>query len=62
MRNLQDVVKIKKPTVEREGEIVERCFIYERMDKCFDERCFWTENGECPIAQSLNEINPEEAS
>ncbi|MFB6216235.1 MAG: hypothetical protein ABEJ72_04600 [Candidatus Aenigmatarchaeota archaeon] len=62
MRDLEDVVKVKKPTVEREGDVVERCFIYERMDKCFNERCFWRENGECPIAQSLNETGSGEAS
>lgn len=55
MRDLQDVVKVKKPTVEREGDTVEKCFLYEGLEKCFDNRCFWKRNGECPIANALEE-------
>lgn len=55
MRNLQDVVRVKKPTVVREEETVKRCFLYEGMDECFQDRCFWKKNGQCPIAQALEE-------
>ena len=56
MRSLQDVVRVKKPTVVRKnGNTVEKCFMYEGMEECFQERCFWKQNGECPIAESLSE-------
>lgn len=55
MRDLQDVVRVKKPTVVREDETVKRCFMYEGVKECFEDRCFWYRNGECPIAKSLKE-------
>lgn len=55
MRDLQDVVKVKKPTVVREGETVQECFLYKEMGECFEDRCFWKRNGECPIANALEE-------
>ncbi|MFP4115630.1 MAG: hypothetical protein ACLFTQ_00280 [Candidatus Aenigmatarchaeota archaeon] len=55
MRELQEAVKIKKPTVVREGDTVEECFMYKGMNECFNDRCFWKKNGECPIANTLEE-------
>jgi len=63
MRNLKEAVKVKKPTVVREGDTVEECFMYEGMKECFDDRCFWKKNGECPIATALEkEPSTEEVS
>ena len=58
VKELKEAVKVRKPTVVRDGDTVEECFIYQGMEKCFDNRCFWKKNGECPIADSL-EGEPE---
>ncbi len=60
MRELKDAVRVKKPTVVREGDTVEECFMYEGMKECFDDRCFWKRNGECPIASALEEEEEKE--
>lgn len=63
MEDLQEVVKVKKPTVVRDGDTVQECFMYKGMSECFDNRCFWKRNGECPIAQELEEeSSPPEAA
>lgn len=61
MDELQELVKVKKPTVVRDGDTVEKCFMYEGMKECFKDRCFWKKNGQCPIAEAIEE-DAKEAS
>ncbi len=60
MKDLKEAVKVKKPTVVRQGDTVEECFMYEGMNECFDNRCFWKKNGECPIAKALTSESENE--
>lgn len=59
LKDLKETVKVKKPTVIREGDTVKECFMYKGMKECFEDRCFWKKNGECPISKALDE-EPEE--
>jgi len=49
LRDMQDLVKIRKPVVKREGRVVKDCNFYKATGQCFGSRCFWTRNGECPF-------------
>ncbi|MCK4634313.1 MAG: hypothetical protein KAT37_00390 [Candidatus Aenigmarchaeota archaeon] len=49
LRDMQDLVKIRKPVVMREGRIVKDCNFYKTTGQCFGTRCFWVRNGECPF-------------
>ena len=54
LRDMQDLVKIRKPVVKREGRIVKDCIFYKSTGQCFGTRCFWTKNGECPFFNKKN--------
>ena len=47
IRNLQDLVRVQKPMVERKGREVSVCFFYQSTGECFGHRCFWIQNGQC---------------
>lgn len=49
LKNLQDLVKIEKPMVKREGNTVVTCYFYESTNQCFGRRCFWVKYGNCPF-------------
>ncbi len=51
-RDKQDLVKIRKPVVKREGRVVKDCNFYRTSGQCFGTRCFWTRNGVCPFFDS----------
>ena len=49
LRDMQDLVKIRKPVVSRKGRVVKNCNFYKSTGQCFGTRCFWTKNGDCPF-------------
>jgi hypothetical protein len=53
-RNVQDLVKIRKPVVKRKGRVVKDCNFFKSTGQCFGTRCFWTKNGECPFFKKNN--------
>ncbi len=52
-RDLQDLVKIRKPVVSRKGRVVTECHFFKSTGQCFGTRCFWTKNGECPFFNKM---------
>ncbi len=53
-RDMQDLVKIRKPVVSRDGRTVKDCNFFKSTGQCFGTRCFWTRNGECPFFEKNN--------
>ena len=49
LRDMQDLVKVRKPVVSRKGKVVTECQFFKNTGQCFGTRCFWTRNGECPF-------------
>lgn|GEM_PF-1495796 len=54
LRDVQDLVKIRKPVVSRKGRVVKECSFFKSTGQCFGTRCFWTKNGECPFFKKNN--------
>ena len=52
-RNMQDLVKVRKPVVQRKGRVVEECNFYKETGQCFGRRCFWTQHGVCPFYEGF---------
>ncbi|MCD6367879.1 MAG: hypothetical protein J7L45_02215 [Candidatus Aenigmarchaeota archaeon] len=48
-RDMQDLVKIRKPIVKRKGDTVYYCSFFKRTGQCFGSRCFWVHHGKCPF-------------
>lgn len=54
-KNMNNLVKTMKPTVERKDREVTECFFYENTGDCFGRRCFWAQNGTCPFCNICEE-------
>lgn len=48
-KNLNNLAKVKKPIVEREGKNVKVCHFHKQTNECFKKRCFWLKYGGCKI-------------
>ena len=52
-RDMQDLVKIRKPVVKRVGDVVKECHFFKETGQCFGSRCFWTRHGSCPFYERI---------
>ena len=56
LRDIQDLVKVRKPVVKREGRVVKECNFFKTTEQCFGTRCFCVRNGECPFFNKKSNV------